>query len=123
MNKRKEIDIDDQENIQMVEAVQASEKYFYVLANKKEGNLGYYLLKIDIENPQADQREPRKYLMNWNNKMDIGNCAMHLMDEVSPDGKIIPCVTVNYKAIGINTFNVFVIELESKLIRYWHESN
>jgi hypothetical protein len=36
----------------MVESVLADDKSFYVLANKREGNLGYYLLKINIENPQ-----------------------------------------------------------------------
>jgi len=31
-------------------------------------------------------------------------------------------MTVSFKSIGINTFNVIVINLETKLIRYWHES-
>jgi hypothetical protein len=30
---------------------------------------------------------------------------------------------VSYKSIGINTYNVFVIDQETKLIKYWHESN
>lgn len=29
---------------------------------------------------------------------------------------------VSYKCIGINTFNVFVIDIDTKLIKYWHES-
>ena len=28
---------------------------------------------------------------------------------------------VSFKSIGINTFNVFVIDLQDKLIKYWHE--
>ena len=28
----------------------------------------------------------------------------------------------SFKSIGINTFNVVVINLETKMIRYWHES-
>ena len=28
---------------------------------------------------------------------------------------------VSYKAIGINTYNVFVIDLKTRLIKYWHE--
>jgi len=31
-------------------------------------------------------------------------------------------IVVSYKAIGINTYNVFVIDLDLKLIKYWHES-
>ena len=29
---------------------------------------------------------------------------------------------VSYKSIGINTFNCFVLSLESQLIKYWNES-
>jgi hypothetical protein len=31
-------------------------------------------------------------------------------------------LVISYKSIGINTFNVFVIDLQDKLIKYWHES-
>ena len=31
-------------------------------------------------------------------------------------------IVVSFKMIGINTFNVFVIDLDTKLIKYWHES-
>ena len=31
-------------------------------------------------------------------------------------------MAVSFKSIGINTFNVIVINLDTKLIRYWHES-
>lgn len=68
-------------------------------------------------------RSADKYVIHWGNKVDIGNCALNLMNETTSDGKVIKCITVSYKAIGINTFNVFVIELESKLIRYWFEMN
>ena len=30
-------------------------------------------------------------------------------------------IVISYKAIGINTYNVFVIDLKTKLIKYWHE--
>ena len=30
-------------------------------------------------------------------------------------------IVVSYKAIGINTYNVFVIDLKTRLIKYWHE--
>jgi len=43
--------------------------------------------------------------------------------EENVNGKIHKCITVCYKAIGINTYNVFVIDLETKLIRYWFEMN
>ena len=31
-------------------------------------------------------------------------------------------IVVSYKSIGINTFNCFVLNLESQLIKYWNES-
>ena len=31
-------------------------------------------------------------------------------------------IVVSYKCVGINTFNIFVFDLHSRLIRYWHES-
>lgn len=36
--------------------------------------------------------------------------------------KNLKTLVVSFKMIGINTYNVFVIDLESHLIRYWHES-
>jgi hypothetical protein len=35
--------------------------------------------------------------------------------------KMESCIVVSYKCIGINTFNVFVIDLKTSLIKYWHE--
>ena len=31
-------------------------------------------------------------------------------------------IIISYKSIGINTYNVFVIDLETSLIKYWNES-
>lgn len=65
-------------------------------------------------------------MIQWTNKLDIGNCDLHLMPEDIKDsndnviGQTMNIV-VSYKSIGINTFNVFVINLEDKLIKYWHE--
>lgn len=44
MDKTKEIDLDDQENINGIESIAVDDDYFYILANKLEGYLGYYLL-------------------------------------------------------------------------------
>lgn len=84
-----------------------------MLANKKDGKLGYYLFSIDISDPHKQSQ----YYINWNNKLDIGNCDLHLMKEDNGSESIV----VSYKCVGINTFNVFVIDLNTKLIKYWHE--
>ena len=46
---------------------------------------------------------------------------MHVLKEGQPDGPRRASIVVSYKSIGINTFNVFVIDLQTKLIKYWHE--
>ena len=70
-----EIDIDDQEEISAIQNIISDEHNFYILANKKESRLGYFLLSISIDNPE----EPCNYLIRWSNKLDIGNCDMHLL--------------------------------------------
>ena len=67
-----------------------------------------------MKNPQSDPY----YLIHWVNKLDIANCDLNLLrDEDGTD------IVVSYKSVGINTYNVFVIDLKTKLIKYWHESN
>ena len=38
------------------------------------------------------------------------------------DGEIKEYIVISFKCIGINTYNVYVFDLETKLIKYWHES-
>lgn len=112
-----EVDFDDKEDISNIENILADDDHFYVLANKKEGRLGYYLLQIEVESPDTEA----VYLINWNNKLDIGNCDIQVMHETLKCGEKQEYIVVSYKCIGINTFNVFVIDLGTRLIKYWHE--
>jgi hypothetical protein len=41
-----ELDIDEKEKIKDIQQIVSDETYFYVFANKKNGNLGYYLFRI-----------------------------------------------------------------------------
>lgn len=113
MKQKLEIDIDDREGISQIQNIIADDYNFYILSNKRASKLGYFLLTVSIDNPH----EESQYLINWSNKLDIGNCDLHMMEE---KGK--QMIVISYKCIGINTFNVFVIDLETKLIMYWHES-
>lgn len=118
MKKKLEIDFDDQEEISCIQNILADDKHFYVLANKKQQRLGYYLFSVEIDNPT---KEP-VYLINWNNKLDIGNCDIQILTEKDKKkGTVSKYIVVSYKCIGINTFNVFVIDLQTGLIKYWHE--
>ena len=112
-----ERDIDENESIADILNVLADETYFYVLANKKHDLLGYYLLLVDIQNPE----EPAKYLINWSNKNCIKQVDLHFMHDYNDDGEMQKYVVVSYKAEGINTYNVFVFDIYTMLIRFWFE--
>jgi hypothetical protein len=118
IKKRQEIDLDDREEVSAIQNIITDNKHFYVLANKKEQRLGYYLFNVNLDDPNVES----EYLISWTNKLDIGNCDLHMMEEkdLEGDGSHLNIV-VSYKSIGINTFNVFVINLDDKLIKYWHE--
>ena len=49
-NKR-EIDFDEREEISSIQNILATDTHFFVLCNKKEKKLGYYLFSIVIDNP------------------------------------------------------------------------
>jgi len=106
------LDIDETYNLDNIECLLASKKKFYVLANKKDQKLGYYLIELDMVDPTKHH-----YLINWTNKLDISNCDMSLMIE-NNNGEVRENIVVSYKSIGINTFNVFVFDLTTRLIKY-----
>jgi hypothetical protein len=62
-----ELDIDKKESISDVMNVAADSQHFYVLANKKDKKIGFFLFIIDFDGPN----EPYKYLINWYNKTPI----------------------------------------------------
>ena len=57
-----------------------------------------------MENPTTRS----EYLLHWLNKTDIGNVDMAITKENDKD-----FIVVSYKSIGINTYNVFVIDLKT----------
>lgn len=118
---KREIYFDDKEEIAEIRNVFATKDKFYVLANNKDNKLGFCLFSIGYNDPFTNSL----YFIRWNNKLDIGNADMFFMTESVGDENdevsIKEYVVVSYKCIGINTFNVFVFDLEDKLIKYWFE--
>ena len=97
----------------------ADDHYFYILANKKDGKLGFYLYKLDFNKPYSDKgKKESDYLIRWNNKLDIADADVALMEEKDKEtGLSIPgmrYIVCSYKMIGINTYNIFVIDIESE---------
>jgi hypothetical protein len=118
IHKQIEIDLDEREEVSSIQNIITDNNNFYCLANKKEARLGFYLFSVSMDDPDRTS----EYLIKWTNKLDIGNCDMHIMKEKDKTtGEILSKIVVSFKSIGINTFNVFVIDLQDKLIKYWHE--
>ena len=97
--------------------VVANETHFFVVANKRDRMLGFYMFQIEIENPKKQV----EYFMGWMNKTDINDVDVCFMDE-RVNGRVEKSIVVSFKMIGINTYNVFVLDLETRHIRYRHES-
>lgn len=97
------------------------------MANKREGMLGYYFVSIGVEDPINNQ----KFLIKWNNKLDIRDCDVSMFHEKLGCGTEHNYVVLSFKSIGINTYNVIVFDLEAEKNhcgdslgkpKYWHES-
>ena len=115
-----ELDIDAKENVSNILNIVSDEDYFYIIANKKHDVIGYYLFMMDINKPTAEF----EYLINWTNKMNIKSIDLQfLVDEADENtGKMTKRLAVSYKSEGINTYNVFVFDMETKYVKFWFEA-
>lgn len=127
-----ELDLDDELDISAIESITVDDEHFYVLANKRHQKLGFYLFQVNQKTPRnVKDKHGRvvaqniKCLISWNNKLDVGNSEMAIMEErvTGPNGpETRTSLVVSYKMIGINTFNVFCFDLnQDYLIKYWYE--
>ena len=62
----------------------ADDQYFYVLANKKDGIMGYYLFMINIERCHEDDL-PYEYLIKWANKTPIRQVDLNFLEDSDYD--------------------------------------
>ena len=113
-----EMDIDEREQISEILNILADDTYFYILANKKNDVIGYYLLMIEIDDPEKEAI----YLINWQNKTNIRQVDLNFLRDKNDKNEMQDYLVVSYKAEGSNTFNVFVFDIKTKLVRFWHES-
>ena len=112
------MDIDERESISEILNILADDTYFYILANKKNEVIGYYLLMIEINDPEKEAI----YLINWQNKTNIRQVDLNFLRDKNDKNEMQDYLVVSYKAEGSNTFNVFVFDIKTKLVRFWHES-
>lgn len=79
LNTGFEHDIDENENIKDILNILADDKYFYILANKRHNFIGYFLLRIEIENPE----KKATYLLNWTNKTTIRQVDLNFLEDIN----------------------------------------
>ena len=79
---------------------------FLVVANRKDDNLGFYLLTID-------ENTPTKYKMitSWENGLNIDNVNMYFSKGINKIGETFKELIIGYKAIYINTYNTVVQDM------------
>lgn len=92
--------------------------FFYILANKRKGLLGYYLARLDQRDPlKYKDNENRLFIINSSNRLDIGDSNITILN--SNQQKLL---IVSYKSILINTFRIFIIDCRNGQILSIHES-
>ena len=110
-----ELDIDEKENIGDILNTYADAKKFYVITNKKDNVLGYYVFIIDTTKPNAEY----EYIIKWTNKLSISGVDLSMM-RCKNTNKAHRLV-VSFKCEGINTYNIFVFDINTKLLTFWYE--
>lgn len=72
---QREVDIDEQEKVAEIRSMCVKGDKFFVLANKKDKKLGFYMFSLDMETLESE------HFISWNNKLDIGDAEIYNMKE------------------------------------------
>lgn len=81
---------------------------FYMIANRKAGVIGFYLIRFDAENPLSFD-----FLTTWKHNLDIDDVNIHISRGSNPDGSQFKEMIISYKTIFINTFTVVTKDLSA----------
>jgi len=117
LTKGYELDFDQKNKIADILSIVSHGQHFYVMANKRQDILGYYLFVVDSEDPEMED----EYLICWTNKCNIRQADLcFLRPENKGDESAL--LAVSYAVEGLNTYNVFVFDVKTKGILYWFET-
>lgn len=86
------------------------DELFYFLANKKDGVIGFYLVKFDMMNPMDFT-----YLTMWRHKLDIGDANINILRGCNEAIGNFKELIVGYKTININTYSLVVIDISGNV--------
>ena len=107
-----EVDLDELYDIGAMKEIiyDFEDSVFYILANKFEEKLGFFILRMNEKDP-ADF----KFLTKWKNKLDIGDANIFVLRHSNKDkSQHYKELVISYKTIYINTYNVTVMDISSK---------
>lgn len=117
-----EVDIDEAYSLSAIKSILFVDGKFYVLANRFQMKLGYFLLELPGERPRNNSTP--KYLIKWKNKLEISDAALHLLNIKRGDNqKEMRELVVSYKSMYVNLYTVFVIEIDTGHIKFKHENS
>jgi hypothetical protein len=103
-----EIDLDDKFNIGIIKEIihDGEDHVFYILANKFDEKLGFFIIRMDEFNPESNFQ----FLTKYKNKLDIGDCDIFVMRS---KGSSLKELVVSFKTIYINTYNIIIYDISS----------
>lgn len=126
--KLKEFDIDSEYNgdILCIKEImyEPEDKKYFLLFNKYEEKLGFYILEFEEDDPS----KPPDFLIKWKNKLDIGDPNISILrgPPVHSGKTKLKELIISYKSIFINTYNVVVMDISyddnSPSMIFHHES-
>ena len=103
-----EFDTNKNYNISSIKDViyDSEDRKFFVLSNKFQEKLGFFILKMN----EMDPGSAPKFLIKWKNRLDIGDPNMVILR--NHDTKIKELI-VSYKTIFMNTYNVICMDIST----------
>jgi len=114
-------DLDDVFGIGDIKSVVFHDDIFYVLCNKRDQKIGYFILKLSERNPLkgVDDKEQMEklFLMNYKNKLAIGDADCSILKDGDKTNLL-----VSFKTCYVNTYSIYVISLLDYRVVFRHES-
>ena len=90
---------------------------YYVFANRSKGFLGQYLYEFDESNLDENENLIPDILISQRSLLDNGDTKLNLIVSEGTNKLVL-----SFKSIYINTYNVLIIDLDTKQVDIRHES-